>query len=219
MAVVPRRRATGVAGPSRAAGRIRRGVGGTSAARGNRPNAANARGSLPWGPVSDLRPVEIWSDVTRLTGEIEVVPPARLSDVVNAVTEYLELRGAAIHPLGGGHPVLSRREDRVTVAKAAAIAICPTEPAGATGSAAMWREKTAVPVTITTRAYVLVADVHLEPRRSLRDHLERYRGDFLPLTRVSALWVAGLAAETLTLQRPFALLNPAAILAASVVEG
>ena len=59
------------------------------------------------------------------------------------------------------------------------------------------------------------ADVHLEPHRTLQDHLERFRGDFLPVTSVSALWMGALGSETHALQRPFALLNPATILSFS----
>jgi hypothetical protein len=78
----------------------------------------------------------------------------------------------------------------------------------------MWREKEAQAAAINTSAFSIVCDVHLERRRSLEQHLERAMGDFLPVTNVSALWIAA-GQETHAVQRPFALLNPAAILSFS----
>ena len=166
--------------------------------------------------MSYWRPVEVYATFMKVVGEIEVVPPHRLTDVVNRVGEYLELRGAVAEPLSVNYPVLSQREERTTIAKQAVILVCPKQGVGeGPGNRAMWREKVAQPVAIHTVAFSMVADVHVEARRTLRDQLERYRADFIPITNVSALWVAGLNVETHALQRSFALLNPTAILSFS----
>jgi len=165
--------------------------------------------------VSTWCPVEIYSHFVRVTGEIEVPITQRLSDVINRVGEFLEMRDAVTEPLSSNHPVLAKQQPHATLAKGSVTLICPLEPGadrGGLASGTLWREKERCPMAITTQAYSMVADVHLEPRLELRDQLERYRGDFLPLTNVSALWVAALAAETHALQREFALLNPAQIL-------
>jgi hypothetical protein len=103
----------------------------------------------------------------------------------------------------------------VTVAKAAMVLICPINDAG-DGSPALWREKVAHPASINTQAFSMVGDIHLEPRHTLQDHLERFPGDFIPVTNVSALWVTAISSGTHAVQRPFALLNPAAILSFSL---
>jgi hypothetical protein len=149
-------------------------------------------------------------------GEIEVTPPHRLTDVVNRVGDFVDLRNAVAEPLSINYPVLSKREDRTTIAKQSVILVCPKEQVGdIVGNPAMWREKVMQPAAIHTTAFSMVADVHLEPRHTLRDQLERYRTEFLPVTNVSALWVASLNSETHALQRAFALLNPATILSFS----
>lgn len=162
------------------------------------------------------RPVEVFATFMKVTGEIEVMPPHRLTDVVNQVGDYLELRGSVAEPMSVNYPVLSHREERTVIAKQSVILVSPKEQVGdVVGNPAMWREKVCQPAAIHTVAFSMVADVHLEPRHTLRDQLERYRTDFLPVTNVSALWVASLGAETHALQRGFALLNPAAILSFS----
>jgi hypothetical protein len=159
------------------------------------------------------RAVEVYASFMRVTGEIEVVPPHRLTDVVNSVGDFVELRNAVAEPLSINYPVLSKREARTTIAKQSVILVCPKEQVGdAVANPAMWREKVPQPAAIHTQAFSMVADVHLEPRHTLRDQLERYRSDFIPVTNVSALWVAALNSETHALQRSFALLNPATIL-------
>jgi hypothetical protein len=67
----------------------------------------------------------------------------------------------------------------------------------------------------------MAADVHLEPNEDLRLHFDRYPRDFLPITRVSAIMVASLSGmpegtQPQTLQREFALVNPAAIVSFSL---
>jgi hypothetical protein len=166
--------------------------------------------------MSYWRAVEVYASFMKVVGEIEVTPPHRLTDVVNRVGDYVELRNAVAEPLSVNYPVLSKREERTTIAKQSVILVCPKEQVGdIVGNPAMWREKFMQPAAIHTTAFSMVADVHLEPRHTLRDQLERYRTDFLPVTNVSALWVASLNAETHALQRAFALLNPATILSFS----
>jgi hypothetical protein len=164
--------------------------------------------------VSNWTRVEVYATFMKLTGEIEVVQPDRLTDSVNRFGQYIQLRNSRAEPLSVNYPVLSRLEPRTTIAKAAVILLCPMEESGE-GNSAMWREKVHQPAAINTSAFSLVGDVHLEPRNSLQDHLERYPGDFLPITNLSALWVTAISSETHALQRPFALLNPGAILSFS----
>jgi hypothetical protein len=166
--------------------------------------------------MSYWRAVEVYASFMKVVGEIEVTPPHRLTDVINSVGDFVELRNAVAEPLSVNYPVLSKREERTTIAKQSVILVCPKEQVGdIVGNPAMWREKLPVPAAIHTVAFSMVADVHLEARHTLRDQLERYRTDFLPVTNVSALWVASLNAETHALQRAFALLNPATILSFS----
>lgn len=165
--------------------------------------------------MSDWRTLEIYATFIKVTGEVEIVRPDRLIDTVNRFGDYLQVRNGRSEPLSGDHPVLNRSEPRVTVAKAAVVLICPLDDAG-DGNPAMWREKVAQPAAITTQAFTMIGDVHLEPRHSLQDHLERFPGDFIPVTNLSALWITDLASRTNAVQRPFALLNPASILSFSL---
>jgi len=100
---------------------------------------------------------------------------------------------------------------RATLAKGAVVLLCPRDAVEPGGQGPLWREKVKVPVALETSAYSIVADAHVEARHTLRDLLERFLGDFLPLTDVSALWVAALGAQTHSVQRRFALVNPATI--------
>jgi hypothetical protein len=113
------------------------------------------------------------------------------------------------------YPILSRSEPKIAVTKASIVLICPIDDAG-DGNPALWREKSMHPASINTQAFSMVGDVHLEPRHTLQDHLERYPGDFIPVTNISALWVTAISTGTHAVQRPFALLNPAAILSFSL---
>jgi hypothetical protein len=165
--------------------------------------------------MSDWRTIEVYSTFIQVTGELEIVRPDRVSDAVNRFGDYLHLRNGRAEPLSVSYPILSRREAVVTVAKSGVVAICPIDDAR-DGNPALWREKTARPASINTHAFSMVGDVHVEPRHTLQDHLERYPGDFIPVTNVSALWVTALNSGTHALQRPFALLNPAAIVSFSL---
>ncbi|MHB8717648.1 MAG: hypothetical protein ACYDAC_01985 [Candidatus Dormibacteria bacterium] len=165
--------------------------------------------------MTDWRTLEIYSSFLRVTGELEIVRPDRLVDAVNRFGDYLHLRNARAEPLSQSFPVLSRPEPTSTVAKGAVVLLCPLDDDG-DGNPAMWREKVVQPAAITTQAFTMMCDVHLEARHSLQDHLERFPGDFIPVTNVSALWVTALSVGTHTLHRSFALLNPAAIVSFSL---
>lgn len=164
--------------------------------------------------MSDWCEIEVYATFMKVVGEMEIVRPDRLSDSVNRFGDFLQLRNARAEPLSVNYPVLSRLEQRTTIAKQAVILICPKDDV-ARANAAMWQEKTVEAAAINTQAFSLLGDVHLEARHSLQDHLERHPGEFLPVTNVSALWVTAISAETHALQRPFALLNPTAILSFS----
>lgn len=159
--------------------------------------------------------VEIYATFMKVTGDITLLEPERLSDAINRFGNFLELTNAHVEPLSVRYPVLSRAESSATIAKSAVILVSPVGDS-APPSTKLWREKLPYSAAINTQAFSMVADIHLEPRTTLREHLDRYRGDFIPVTNISALWVAALTAETNALQRPFALLNPAAILSFSV---
>ncbi len=168
--------------------------------------------------VTGRREVEIYGAFMKVSGALEIYGAERLSDTVNRFGSFIHLRNASTEPLASHYPVLGRLEDRATITKAAVILICPRDQE-AEGTSAMWRERVAHPASINTAAFSMVGDVHLEPSHSLEDHLERNPGDFLPITNMSALWVASPDGETHALQRPFALLNPTAILSFSLREG
>jgi hypothetical protein len=165
--------------------------------------------------MSDWRTLEIYATFIQVTGQLEIVRPDRVSDAVNRFGDFLQLRNGWAEPLSVSYPVLSRTEPLVTVAKAGVVLICPLDDAG-DGNPALWREKVAHPASINTQAFSMVGDVHMEPRHTLQDHLERFPGDFIPVTNVSALWVTAISSGTHAVQRPFALLNPAAILSFSL---
>lgn len=154
--------------------------------------------------------VEIYADSVRITAQIALAVPERLSDSVNRTGDFLQLRGARWEPRGVVHPVLSRAEKHATLAKTAAVLICPME-GHPPGPRALWRRKIAQPAAINTNAFSLVADIHVDPHHGLQDHLERQTGEFIPVTNVAALWMGSDASAPETLHRPFALLNPRSI--------
>ena len=169
----------------------------------------------PGGETSGWAEVEVYATFMKLTGELEVVRPDRLSDSVNGPRRYLQLRNATAEPLSVNYPVLSRVEPRTIIAKSAVLLLCPLDEPGGNAVSELRRAKVAHQVAINTIAFSLVADIHLEAGQTLLEHLERHPGAFLPLTNVSALWVTALSRETNAVQRPFALLNPAGILSFS----
>jgi hypothetical protein len=167
------------------------------------------------GEISGWAQVEVYATFMKLTGDIEVVRPDRLSDSVNGSRRYLQLRNTRAEPLSVNYPVLSRVEPRTIIAKSAVILLCPLDEPGGNAASELRRAKVAHQVAINTIAFSLVADIHLEMGQTLLDHLERHPGAFLPLTNVSALWVTALSSETNAVQRSFALLNPGGILSFS----
>ncbi|HYA00778.1 MAG TPA: hypothetical protein VEK76_10565 [Candidatus Binatia bacterium] len=166
-------------------------------------------------PISDWALVELYATFMKLTGELELVRPDRLSDSVNRSERYLLLRNTRAEPLSVNYPVLSRVELRTTIAKSAVILLCPLEEPVEEPPEGQFRHKLARQAAFNTIAFSLVGDVHLEPGETLQGHLESHPCDFLPLTNVSALWVTAISSETHAVQRRFALLNPAAILSFS----
>jgi hypothetical protein len=166
--------------------------------------------------------VEIFSTFLRIQGELVVEPPLRLSDEVNSLVDYLELRNTITEPLFSTYPVVSPLESKTTVEKASIVLILP-EADDASRSQMMWKEKVRHQVVLNTTAFSMSCDVHLEPRVSLLTHLDRYQREFLPVTRMSAVAVASLiglapGAQPQTLQRDFALVNPRNIVSFSVRE-
>ena len=162
---------------------------------------------------SDWLGVEVYATFMKLVAEIEIAGGERLSDSINRARTFIQLRNASAEPLSSNYPVISRKDPETTVAKSTVIMISPRDDNPKT-HASMWREKQVQTAAINTSAFSMVCDVHLESRRTLEQHLERALGDFLPVTNVSALWIAA-GQETHALQRPFALVNPAAILSFS----
>lgn len=165
--------------------------------------------------MADLTTIEAFGTYVKVTGQLEVLPSDRLSDTVNRFGAYLTLRNALTEPITSGYPVLSRSEPKTMVRKTAIELVCPGDHSDTTGNQFLWRQKSAHTVAITTQGFSLVGEVHLDPRVSLEDHLERYPGDFVPMTNISALWVAAASSETMSVQRPFGLLNPQRVVAFS----
>jgi hypothetical protein len=162
----------------------------------------------------------MYSTFLRIRGDLLVEPPLRLSDEVNRIVDYLELRNSITEPLLSTYPVVSPVESSTNIDKASIVLILPqAEEAG--HSPTMWKEKVRHEVVLNTNAFSMSCDVHLEPRVSLLTHLERSQSEFLPITRMSAVVVASLiglaaGAQPQTLQRDFALVNPRNIVSFSV---
>ena len=164
--------------------------------------------------------VEVYSDFLRIRGEMMISAPLRLSDEVNRLGEYLQLRNTTTEPLLSSYPVVSPTETNTTIRKASVVMIL-SEGGQTDQNPMMWREKSRYQVVLNTTAFSLAADVHLEARVSLLTQLERSGWEFLPVTRVSAVVVASLAGQPQgkppqTLQRDFALVNPRRIVSFSV---
>jgi hypothetical protein len=169
---------------------------------------------------SDIQRVDLYSTFLRIQGELVVEPPLRLSDEVNRLVDYVELRNTTTTPLISTYPVVSPVESNTTIEKASIVLIVPES--NQTGqSQMMWKEKVRHQVILNTTAFSMSCDVHLEPRISLLTHLERSEREFLPVTRMSAIAVASLmglapGAQPQTLQREFALVNPRNLVSFSV---
>ena len=166
--------------------------------------------------------VEIYSASLKISGDLAVSPGLRLSDEVNGLSDYLELKNAVTEPLVTSYPVVSPTEALTIVEKASVVLMAPTTEGGDRKDP-RWKEMVRHHVVLNTTALSMSADVHLEPRVSLLLHLERSQREFLPVTRLSAVVVASLAglapgAQPLTMQREFALVNPTTIVSFSVRE-
>jgi hypothetical protein len=160
--------------------------------------------------------VEIYSTFLRIRGQIGIMPGQRLSDEVNRLVEFLELHNTITEPLLSSYPLVSSQETNTTIAKSSIVLVIPEAEKGDPSNRMLWREKVRQHVVLNTSAFALSADVHLEPRTSLLNHLERNRNEFLPLTRVSAVFVASLGGTPQALQRDFALVNPASVVSFSL---
>src|ERR1700694_2254603 len=140
---------------------------------------------------AEWQPVEVYSTFLRTRGEMLIEPPLRLSDEVNRLLDYLQLRNTTTEPLLASYPMVSPTEANTTISKASVVMILPDgEQTGQ--NRMMWREKVRHQVVLNTTAFSMATEVHLEPRISLLTHLQRSQRDFLPVTRVSAVLVSSL---------------------------
>lgn len=169
------------------------------------------------GSDGEWQTVEVYSTFLRIRGEMLIAPPLRLSDEVNRLDDYLELRNTTAEPLVSSYPVVSTTENNTTITKSSVVLILP-DGGPPQNNPMMWREKIRHTVVLNTTAFSLAADIHLEPRQTLLTHLQRGPREFMPLTRISAVVVASMAGTPQTLQRDFALLNPTTIISFSVRE-
>ena len=173
--------------------------------------------------ISDLPivRVEVYSTFLRFRGSLRIQPPLRLSDEFNRLVDHIELDDTTAEPLMSSYPVVSDQESHTAIARSAVVMVT-VEGGSPQQNSMMWMEKIRHQVVIHTTAFALAADVHLEPRVSLATHLERNPRDFLSLTRVSAVVIASLSggpgSKPQTMQRDFALVNPANIVSFSVRE-
>jgi hypothetical protein len=165
--------------------------------------------------VENWERVELFSSFLKLSGDIEVVPPLRLTDVVNRMTEYLEIEHLSLEPLASTYPVISTIEDAAMVAKRSLLMVVPIGEAEHGGRRTLLETKVARQVALTIDTFSLVCEVFLEPRLSLRETLERSVDDFLPVRNLNAVWLPALTHERVTIQRSFALINPRQILSFS----
>jgi hypothetical protein len=158
--------------------------------------------------------VEVYSSSLRIKGELEIEPPLRLSDEVNRLPDYFTLRNTLAEPLLTSYPVVSSEEPVCHVARSSIVMILPVG-GPPQHNHAMWKQKVKRQVVLNTTAFSMAADIHLEPREDLRTRFDRFPLDFLPITSVSAVLVASLSGGSegapQTLQREFALVNPASV--------
>ena len=161
--------------------------------------------------------VELFSSFLRLTGDIEVVPPLRLSDVVNRMTAYLEIRNLMLEPLASTYPVISTVEASAMLSKRSVLMMAPVgdNSSDMGGRRTLLEQKITHQVALTIDTFSMVCDVFLEPRLNLRETLERSVDDFLAVRNLNAVWLPALTHERVTIQRPFALIHPGQILSFS----
>ncbi|HEV7466351.1 MAG TPA: hypothetical protein VGP96_08615 [Candidatus Dormibacteraeota bacterium] len=161
--------------------------------------------------MSEWRWVEIYTTFLRITGELEGPADRRLTDLVAGPGPVLDLRAAAVEAATDPQHRLGEDGLRLTVVKAEISLVCPRDQVGeAARDREGGREKQPVAVQLSAQAFSMRGDVHLEPGVSLDDHLCREGAGFIPVTGLSALWLAG-AGEPRAVQRGFALLNCATL--------
>ncbi len=165
--------------------------------------------------VDNWERVELFSSFLKLSGDVHVVPPLRLSDVVNRMTDFLEVRQLTLEPLASTYPVISTVEDSAMVVKHSLLMVAPIGDAEHTGSRGLMQEKVPTQVALTIDTFSMVCEVFLEARLTLRETLERSVDDFLPVRNVNAVWLPALTHERVTIQRSFALVHPRHILSFS----
>ncbi|MHB8554758.1 MAG: hypothetical protein ACYDCB_03735 [Candidatus Dormibacteria bacterium] len=170
-----------------------------------------------WRVVENWERIELFSSFLKLTGDIEVAPPLRLTDVVNRMTEYLEIRQLTLEPLASTYPVISTVEESAMLAKRSILMLAPIgeNAADMGGRRTLLEQKVTHQVALTIDTFSLVCEVFLEPRLSLRETLERSVDDFLAVRNLNAVWLPALTHERVTIQRPFALIHPRQILSFS----
>lgn len=166
------------------------------------------------GGTGEWQVVEVYSTFLRIRGEMLIAPPLRLSDEVNRLGEFLELRNTTAEPVVTSYPVVSTTETNTTIAKASIVMLLP-DGGPPQANSMMWREKIRHQVVLNTTAFSLAADVHLDARETLLNRVEHGPREFIPLTRISAVIVASMAGTPQTFTRDFALLNPASIISFS----
>src|ERR1700738_544458 len=89
---------------------------------------------------AEWQPVEVYSTFLRIRGEMLIQPPLRLSDEVNRLLDYLQLRNTTTEPLLATYPMVSPTEPNTTIEKASVVMILPGgEQAGQ--NRMMWRGK------------------------------------------------------------------------------
>ncbi len=161
--------------------------------------------------MSQWRRVEIYTTFLKLTGELEGAAERRLTDLVAAPGPVLELRAAAVEAAIDHQRRMGDDVQRISVVKTAISLVCPRDQVGqAARHREAWREKERVAVQLNAQAFSMRGEVHLEPGASLDDHLSGEGASFVPVTNLSALWLAG-GGEPRAVQRGFAVLNCATL--------
>ncbi|HEV3230953.1 MAG TPA: hypothetical protein VG245_01735 [Candidatus Dormibacteraeota bacterium] len=159
--------------------------------------------------------VEVYSTFLRIRGQIRIMPGARLSDEVNRLERFMTIYNTITEPLVSSYPVVSPQEANSTIAKASVVMVVPEQDAYESNRA-LWKEKVRHQIVLNTTAFAMTAEIHLEPKITLGQHIERTANEFLPLTRINAIVVASLGGTPQTFTRHFALVNPASLVSYSV---
>ena len=158
--------------------------------------------------------IVVFGTFVKLTGDLELVGSQRLTDAVNRLTDFLELRNVTVEPMVTNFPIVTTVEATAEVAKSGIVMIVPLEEEVADGSGRrlLLQHKLVRRVALNAGSFSMVCEVFLDPHHNLRQTLERNVGDFLPVRNMNAIWVPALAGEPVTVQYPFALIQPRHIL-------